>query len=94
MFDFEFSDIDDIHTKIPFTPITEYPIGKMKTMEKKREYDIMGLNIVLEKIGIKNRIPIIPLKNNQKLLNGYDNYKINKSEAENTKDYIMFFSTF
>lgn len=80
LFDFEFSDIKNIHTKIPFRTVEEYPIGAKETVEKKRELDIAGLNIVLRKIGIKKIIPQVSLKNNQDLLLGFDKYKISKIE--------------
>jgi endonuclease/exonuclease/phosphatase family metal-dependent hydrolase len=90
LFDFGFSNFDykniHIHSKIPCVSIEE------STADKKWELDIRGYNIFLKKIGIKRKIPNIPLKDYSRLLDKFDKYKIsltNFRKIDKSK-YLLF----
>ena len=62
------------------------------TAEKKWELDIQGYNIFLKGIGIKRKIPNIPLKDYEKLLEKFETYKITLADfrkIDKTK-YLLF----
>jgi len=77
MFDYEFSNFNykniNINNKIPF-------LKSYKNNNKKRELDILGYNIFLKKMNILKQIPNINIKNNIKLLDGFNKYMIDISE--------------
>jgi len=90
LFDFGFSNFDykniHIHTKIPCVILEE------STAEKKWELDIRGYNIFLKKIGIKRKIPNIPLKDYHRLLDRFETYKISLAEFRkiDKSKYLLF----
>lgn len=90
LFDFGFSNFDykniHIHTKIPCVILEE------STAEKKWELDIRGYNIFLKKIGIKRKIPNIPLKEYPRLLDRFETYKISLDEFRkiDKSKYLLF----
>jgi hypothetical protein len=90
LFDFGFSNFDykniHIHNKIPSVSIEE------STAEKKWDLDIKGYNIFLQRLGIRRRIPNIPLKNYPKLLDNFDKYKISFAEFRkiDKSKYLLF----
>ena len=90
LFDYGYSNFNykniHIHSKIPLIPMEE------STSEKKWELDIRGYNIFLKGIGIKRKIPKIPLKDYEKLLDRFETYKISLSDfrkIDKTK-YLLF----
>jgi endonuclease/exonuclease/phosphatase family metal-dependent hydrolase len=90
LFDYGFSNFDykniHIHNKIPLVPIEE------SNAEKKWELDIRGYNIFLKKIGIKRKIPNIPLKDYNRLLDRFETYKISLPEFRkiDKSKYLLF----
>ena len=82
LFDFDYSEFNynnhKIYSKVPFSNLINYPLGKKKTIEYKRYSDIVGLNNVLSKIGIKKKIKLVNCKNNINLIlnKQFDNFKI------------------
>lgn len=90
LFDYSFSEFNykniHIHNKIPFVEMNN------STTEKKWELDIKGYNIFLNKIGIKRKIPIIPINDYHKLLDRFETYKISTNEFRkiDKKKYILF----
>jgi hypothetical protein len=90
LFDYGFSDFDykniHIHNKIPMIPM------KDSTAEKKWELDIQGYNLFLRKIGIKRKIPNIPLEEYSRLLERFNAYKISLSEFKkiDKSKYLLF----
>jgi len=90
LFDFGFSNFDykniHIHNKIPYID------QKNSSAEKKWELDIQGYNIFLNEIGIKRKIPNIPLKKYPRLLEGFDKYKISVDEFRkiDKSKYLLF----
>jgi endonuclease/exonuclease/phosphatase family metal-dependent hydrolase len=90
LFDYGYSNFNcyncHIHSKIPLFPMEE------STAEKKWELDIQGYNLFLKKIGIKRKIPKIPLKDYEKLLDRFETYKISLADfrkIDKTK-YLLF----
>ena len=94
LFDFGFSDLQyknhKIENKLPFASVKDYPIGSKKTLEEKRKQDILGLNIVLNNLGINKKIPIIPTNKNINLLSGFNKYKISENEFSKLDKNIYF----
>jgi hypothetical protein len=90
LFDFEFSEFNykniHIHNKIPMIPLEK------STSEKKWRLDIKGYNLFLHKIGIKRKIPNIPLKEYFRLLDKFDKYKISLTEFKkiDKSKYLLF----
>ena len=90
LFDFGFSNFNykniHIHNKITMIPMEE------STSEKKWELDIQEYNIFLKKIGIKRKIPNIPLKEYSRLLNNFDKYKISieRFRKIDKSKYLLF----
>jgi len=90
LFDFGFSNFNykniHINNKIPLVPIEE------STSEKKWELDIQGYNLFLKKIGIKRKIPNIPLKEYYRLLDRFETYKITSAEFRkiDKSKYLLF----
>ena len=90
LFDFEFSEFNykniHIHNKIPMIPMEK------STSEKKWRLDIKGYNLFLHKIGIKRKIPNIPLKEYFRLLDKFDRYKISLTEFKkiDKSKYLLF----
>jgi len=90
LFDYGYSDFNykniHIHNKIPYINIEE------STSEKKWELDIQGYNIFLQTIGVKRKIPNILLKDNQKLLDKFDKYKISLADFRkiDKSKYLLF----
>jgi hypothetical protein len=90
LFDYGYSNFDykniHIHSKIPYINIEK------STSEKKWKLDIQGYNIFLGEIGIKRKIPNIPLKKYSRLLNKFDEYKISLAEFRkiNKSKYLLF----
>ena len=90
LFDFGFSNFNykniHIHTKIPCVILEE------STAEKKWELDIRGYNIFLKKIGIRRKIPNIPLKEYPRLLDRFETYKISLDEFRkiDKSKYLLF----
>ncbi len=90
LFDFGFSNFDykniHIHTKIPCVILEE------STAEKKWELDIRGYNIFLRRIGIRRKIPNIPLKEYSRLLDRFETYKISLDEFRkiDKSKYLLF----
>jgi endonuclease/exonuclease/phosphatase family metal-dependent hydrolase len=90
LFDYGFSNFDykniHIHSKIPCVSIEE------STAEKKWELDIRGYNLFLKKIGIKRKIPNIPLEEYPRLLNRFETYKISLDEFRkiDKSKYLLF----
>ena len=90
LFDYGYSNFNCyncyIHSKIPLVPMEE------STADKKWELDIQGYNIFLKKIGIKRKIPKIPLKNYEKLLDRFETYKISLADFRkiDKAKYLLF----
>ena len=90
LFDYGYSDFDykniHIHSKIPYIDI------KKSSADKKWKLDIQGYNIFLNEIGIKRKIPNIPLKEFPKLLEGFNKYKISFDEFRkiDKSKYLLF----
>ena len=90
LFDYGFSEFNykniHIHNKIPLVPMEE------STAEKKWELDIQGYNLFLKKIGIKRKIPKIPLKDYEKLLDRFETYKISLADFRkiDKAKYLLF----
>jgi endonuclease/exonuclease/phosphatase family metal-dependent hydrolase len=90
LFDYGYSNFDykniNIYSKIPFIRMEE------STSEKKWELDMQGYNIFLKKIGIKRKIPNIPLKDYEKLLDRFETYKISLADFRkiNKTKYLLF----
>jgi endonuclease/exonuclease/phosphatase family metal-dependent hydrolase len=90
LFDYGFSNFDykniHIYSKIPLVPMEE------STAEKKWELDIQGYNVFLKKIGIKRKIPKIPLKDYEKLLDRFETYKISLADFRkiDKAKYLLF----
>ena len=90
LFDYGYSNFDykniHIHSKIPYINIEK------SSADKKWKLDIRGYNIFLDEIGIKRKIPKIPLKDYEKLLDRFETYKISLSDfrkIDKTK-YLLF----
>lgn len=90
LFDYGYSNFNcyncHIHSKIPLIPMEE------STAEKKWELDIQGYNVFLKKIGIKRKIPNIPLKDYEKLLDRFETYKISLADFRkiDKAKYLLF----
>jgi endonuclease/exonuclease/phosphatase family metal-dependent hydrolase len=90
LFDYGYSNFNcyncHIHSKIPLVPMEE------STAEKKWELDIQGYNVFLKKIGIKRKIPNIPLKDYEKLLDRFETYKISLADFRkiDKAKYLLF----
>ena len=90
LFDYGYSNFDykniHIYSKIPLIPMEE------STAEKKWELDIQGYNVFLKKIGIKRKIPKIPLKDYEKLLDRFETYKISLADFRkiDKAKYLLF----
>jgi hypothetical protein len=90
LFDYGYSNFDykniHIHSKIPYIDI------KKSSADKKWKLDIQGYNIFLNEIGIKRKIPNIPLKEFPKLLKGFNKYKISFDEFRkiDKSKYLLF----
>ena len=88
LFDFGFSNFNykniHIHNKIPCM--------EDSNSEKKWKLDIQGYNIFLTRIGIKRKIPNIPLKKYPKLLERFNKYKISANEFKkiDKSKYLLF----
>lgn len=90
LFDYGYSNFDykniHIHRKIPYINIEK------SSADKKWKLDILGYNIFLDEIGIKRKIPNIPLKKYSRLLDKFDKYKISFDEFRkiDKSKYLLF----
>lgn len=90
LFDYGYSNFDykniHIYRKIPYINIEE------SSAEKKWRLDIQGYNVFLKEIGIKRKIPNIPLKDYSRLLEGFDKYKISLADFRkiDKSKYLLF----
>lgn len=90
LFDYGYSNFDykniHIYRKIPYINMEE------STAEKKWKLDIQGYNLFLDEIGIKRKIPNIPLKEYYRLLDNFDKYKISLADFRkiNKSKYLLF----
>ena len=100
LFDFDYSEFQHnnykIHSKAPFKSIINYPPGDKKTIDYKRQSDIIGLNRVLRKIGIRKRISLVECENSIELIldSKFNNFKINaekyKRLLKNSDKLLIF----
>jgi len=90
LFDYGYSNFNykniHIHSKIPYINIEK------SSADKKWKLDIRGYNIFLDEIGIKRKIPNIPLKDYPRLLDNFDKYKISLAEFReiDKSKYLLF----